>query len=193
MARSDIKVFILAGGLGTRIRPLFADSPKAMIPFNGIPFLEIQMKMLAVQGFTSFVLCIGHQAQKITSYFGNGQTWGWDLSYSREPTPLGTGGALRYAANHLNTTALILNGDTYLPMDYTALVNQHKHDMPGTGTITVVEMEDTRRYGQVMFDKQNRIQGFQEKVDSTGPGWVNAGVYILEPEILDYIQPDRPV
>jgi mannose-1-phosphate guanylyltransferase len=193
MGCQDVKVFILAGGLGTRIRPLFADLPKVMIPFSGKPFLEIQMQMLADQGFTSFVLCVGHQAERITDYFDDGREWGWNIVYSHEPEPLGTGGALRYAARYLDAPALILNGDTYLPMDYQALIQKHRDFPNRIGTLTVVEMEDTRRYGQVVTDANARIQAFLEKAEAAGQGKVNAGVYVFEPLILHHIPPEGTV
>jgi len=133
MECSDVKVFILAGGLGTRIHPLFSDYPKAMIPFRGKPFLEVQMKILADQGFTSFVLCVGYKADQIITHFGDGKAWGWKVAYSHEPMALGTGGALRYAERYMKATSIILNGDTYLPMDYQALVRTHKSYIPGAG------------------------------------------------------------
>lgn len=193
MGRTDVKVFILAGGLGTRIRPLFADQPKAMIPFHGKPFLEIQMQLLADQGFTSFVLCVGYQAEPIITHFGDGTTRGWEIVYSREPRPLGTGGALRYAEQYLKATSIVLNGDTYQPMDYQALVRAHRSFTRSMGTITVVEMNDTDLYGQVMTDKHSRIQQFLEKTAVSGPGKVNAGVYVLEPQILQHSPPGQKV
>ena len=193
MGCQDVKVFILAGGLGTRIRPLFADQPKAMIPFHGKPFLEIQMALLADQGLASFVLCVGYQAEPIIAYFGDGQSRGWDITYSREPRPLGTGGALRYAAPYLKDTAIVLNGDTYLPMDYQALVRAHRSFTRSMATITVVEMPDTARYGQVVAGDHGRIRNFLEKTDAAGPGKVNAGVYVLEPQILQYIPPEQKI
>ena len=187
MGCPDVKVFILAGGLGTRIQPLFADRSKAMIPFDGKPFLEIQMQMLSDQGFTSFVLCVGHQADQIVTHFGDGGDWGWKIIYSHEPEPLGTGGALRYSETYLKATSIILNGDTYLPMDYQALVRKHKDLTDSVGTVTVSEMADTHRYGQVVISNQSRIQGFLEKTRISGSGLVNAGVYVFEPQILQYI------
>ena len=187
MERSEIKVLILAGGLGTRIRPLFTDCPKSMIPFNGKPFLEIQMEMLADQGFSSFVLCIGHRAEQIVKHFGDGQSWGWQITYSREPEPLGTGGALRYAEKHLTAPFLLMNGDTYLSMDYGALVEIHQTSPQAVGTITLCMKDDTQRYGQVVVNHQSCIQEFREKQTTVGPGWVNAGVYIFEPHILHHI------
>jgi mannose-1-phosphate guanylyltransferase len=187
MERPDIKVLILAGGLGTRIRSLFAGLPKSMIPFGGKPFLEIQMRMLADQGFHAFVLCVGHQAEQIMDHFGDGQSRGWDITYSRELESLGTGGALHYAGNYLEGTFLLLNGDTWLPMDYRSLVRQHTEFKDGVATIVVAEMENTRRYGQVCVDARFRIQAFREKTESGGPGLVNAGVYVVEPDILPHI------
>jgi len=90
---AGIKIFILAGGLGTRIRALFPERPKSMIPFNGRPFLEHQIAFLAGQGFRRFVLCVGHQAEQIVAHFGDGDRLGVEIAYSRETAPLGTGRA----------------------------------------------------------------------------------------------------
>ena len=182
-----MNVLILAGGLGTRIRGMFPDEPKSMISFNGKPFLEHQIAFLAGQGFRHFVLCVGYKAEPIEAHFGNGKQFGVEIAYSREVTPLGTGGALRYAAAHIDGAVLVLNGDTYLAMDYGAMAAYHAAHADAIGSIAVCEVEDTARYGQVVLDDAQRITAFREKAVARGRGMVNAGVYIFEPEILDYI------
>jgi NDP-sugar pyrophosphorylase family protein len=182
-----MKVLILAGGLGTRIRALFPERPKSMIPFNGKPFLEHQMQILADQGFRDFVLCIGHGAEQISDYFGDGSRRGWTVEYSEEVTPLGTGGALRYAEAFFQEAVLILNGDTYFAMDYRALATDHAGHSDAIATIAVATVEDTARYGQVIVDADRRITAFREKAAAQGRGRVNAGCYIFEPEVLRYI------
>lgn len=181
------KVLILAGGLGTRIRALFPDRPKSMIPFNGKPFLEHQIAFLAGQGFRRFVLCVGYKAEPIEAHFGDGRRFGVEIVYSREMTPLGTGGALRYAAAHIDGPVLVLNGDTYLAMDYRALVTFHAAHTDTVGAIAVCEVADTARYGQVVLDDARRITAFREKTVARGRGLVNAGAYVFGPGILDYI------
>lgn len=187
MGSAGITVFILAGGLGTRIRGLFPDRPKSMIPFNGKPFLEHQIALLARQGFRRFVLCVGYQAGPIRAHFEDGRRFGVEISYSQEATPLGTGGALRYAAAHFDGPGLVLNGDTYLAMDYRAMAAFHAAHAGAVGTIAVSEVADTARYGQVVLDDARHITAFREKAVAHGRGMVNAGAYIFEPRILDYI------
>ncbi len=182
-----MKVFILAGGLGTRIRALFPDRPKSMIPFKGKPFIEYQMDMLAQQGFEDFVLCLGYRAQAIRDYFEDGTRWPWTITYSQETSPLGTAGALRYAEAHFEQAILLLNGDTYMDTDYQAIVTYHRQHPNAVGTLAVTKVEDTARYGQVMLDADQQIIAFREKAVTQGPGHVNAGVYVLKPNILHAI------
>ncbi|HOU13850.1 MAG TPA: nucleotidyltransferase family protein [Anaerolineae bacterium] len=182
-----MRVFILAGGLGTRIRALFADRPKSMIPFNGKPFLEHQIALLAGQGFRRFVLCLSYQAEQIMAHFGDGERLGVEIVYSQETTPLGTGGALRYAERFFDDVALVINGDTYLATDYQALVAAHAQQPGAIGTIVVTEVADAGQSGQVILDEERRIIAFREKSANVGRGMVNAGVYVFAPRILDYI------
>lgn len=192
-----MKVFILAGGLGTRIRPLFPDTPKALIPIRGKPFLEHQLQLLAGQGFRHFVLCLGYLAEQIIGYFGDGAKWGVAIEYSVEKSPLGTAGAIKNAARFFRETSLVLNGDTYLEMDYRALIAYHKKQAECTGiigTLALVEVEDASRYGSVIVGKDGRIIEFREKVPSLRQsGLINAGVYVFEPRFLDYIPAGRNV
>jgi mannose-1-phosphate guanylyltransferase len=188
-----MKVFILAGGMGTRIRGMFPVLPKSLIPFKGKPFLEHQIALLTGQGFRHFVLCVGYQAAAIIDYFGDGSDFGIEIVYSQEPVPLGTGGALRRAAAHFDQTILVLNGDTYLATDYRAVATTHAEYPGAIGTIVVSEVEDTARYGQVILDDAQRIIAFQEKTAAQGRGMVNAGAYVFSPHILDYIPPKENV
>ncbi len=182
-----MKVFILAGGLGTRIRSLFPDRPKSMIPFGGKPFLEQLIVLLSGQGFRQFVLCVGYQAEMIMAHFQDGQRLGVEIAYSQEPAPLGTGGALRYAAPYFDAPVLVLNGDTYLDTDYQAIVAYHKQHPGACGTVVVCEVEDAGQSGRVVLDADGRVVAFHEKQAGVGRGLVNAGVYVFEPHILDYI------
>lgn len=190
---SALKVLILAGGLGTRIRELFPDRPKSMIPFNGKPFLEHQMHMLTQQGFRSFVLCVGHRAEQIKDYFGDGERWGFEIHYSHESSPLGTGGALRYAVDFFKEAVMILNGDTYLAMDYAAMAAAHAQTGDAIGTIAVSEIEDTAASGQVLLDDTGKISAFREKIAAQSRGLVNAGAYIFTPEVLEFIPAGQKV
>lgn len=192
-----MKVFILAGGLGTRIHSLFPDMPKALIPIRGKPFLEHQLQLLAGQGFHHFIFCLGHLAEQIIHHFSDGAKWGVKIEYSVEASSLGTAGALKYAALFFRETSLVLNGDTYLEADYRTLIAHHREQAErrgAIGTLALVEVQDTARYGLVVVDEDGRIIGFQEKAPSLHQSdFINAGVYVFEPRLLDYIPSGRAV
>jgi mannose-1-phosphate guanylyltransferase len=196
MTPEPCSVFILAGGLGIRLRAMFPDRPKAMVPIGGRPFLERQVTLLASQGFRDFVFCVGYRSQPIAEYFGDGAGWGVRIAYSREPQPLGTAGALKYAADFLSGSALVLNGDTYLDTNYQVLVAQHRERAAqgAVGTVGLTRVADCSRYGQVHLAPDGRIRQFEEKKDAPArAGLVNAGVYVFEPSILEAIPAGRTV
>ncbi len=190
-----MRVIILAGGLGTRIRAEFPDVPKPLIPVCGKPFLERQIQLLAAQGFDQFTLCVGYRASQIMEYFGTGTAWGVSLIYSAEPFPLGTAGALKHAAADFHESTLVLNGDTYLDVDYRAIIADHNRRPPEvTGTLALTEVPDSGRFGEVVITDDGRIAAFNEKVNDRGrPGLINAGAYVLEPRLLDLIPGGQPV
>lgn len=190
-----MKVFILAGGLGTRIRSMFPDQPKPLIPIHGKPFLEWQIDLLKHQGFTEFILCLSYRADQIQEHFGDGARHGISVAYSIERSPLGTAGALKQAAARFDATSLVLNGDTYFAADFRALVEAHRQagDQP-IGTIGLVSARDVSAYGQVLLANDRRILEFHEKsADNHAPGLINAGAYMLEPAVIDFIPAGRQV
>lgn len=191
-----VKVFILAGGLGTRIRTLFPDRPKGLIPILGKPFLEWQIEQLIDQGFREFILCVSYLSRQIVEHFGDGAAWEVRIEYSIEAEPMGTAGALRIAAPFFRETSLVLNGDTYLETDYGALIAAHQEIARRgkvIGSLGLVTVPDTGRYGQVILGSDNRIAAFREKMPSQAQvGLINAGVYVFEPAVLDHIPAQRP-
>jgi NDP-sugar pyrophosphorylase family protein len=191
-----MKALILAGGLGSRLQSLIPDRPKPMVEAKGKPFLEYQIKQLRAQGFEELVLCIGYQASQIQDYFSDGHRWGVGIAYAVETELLGTAGAIRNARHFIEDTFFVLNGDSYLEVDFQALVGFHwrqqSADPRTVGTIAIVAVDDAAAYGTLELDAQGRILRFREKAE-TGPGWINGGVYVLEPDILDFIPADRVV
>lgn len=170
-----MEAIVLAGGLGTRLREVVPDLPKAMAPVAGRPFLEILLADLARKGFGRVVLSLGFMAEKIQSYFGE-EYAGMAIGYVIEQVPLGTGGAVRLAmtacaADHV----FVFNGDTYLDLEVES-VEQHwkKYRCP---LIVGREVPDTARYGRLMTTA-GRVNGFSEK-GVAGPGLINAGCYVL--------------
>lgn len=189
----NVRVFILAGGLGSRIRSLYPDLPKPLIPIHSKPFLEHQIEQLRAQGFRDFVLCVSYRASQIVDHFQDGAAWDVTIHYSHEPEPFGTAGALRYAAPFWEGACLVLNGDTFVKADFQTLIAAHQSQTDVIGSLGLAAVPDTRRYGQVLIDSQQRIIAFREKDQSAKAGWINAGVYMLEPTVLELIPEGRVV
>jgi NDP-sugar pyrophosphorylase family protein len=188
-----MKALILAGGLGTRLRPLVADRPKSMAQIGSQPFLAYQLALLQRQGFTDIILCTGHMSQAIEEYFGDGEDLGVHITYSMEEKPLGTAGAIKHAAHLVNSTFLILNGDTYVQADLQDLVHFHQN-RSALATIGLSQVGDPSRSGLVQVDHTGRVVRFIEKGAVQGDSdTVSAGVYVFEPEALDFIPADRNV
>ncbi len=172
-----MEAIVLAGGFGTRLASRLQGIPKPMAPVAGRPFLEILMNQLRRSGCGHVLLSVGYLHQQIQDHFG--KTWhGLRLDYVIEETPLGTGGAIRAAlAQATEEAVLVLNGDTFLQADYAAMLAFHNAEAAGM-TMAVTHHSDIARYGGVLIEGK-RIVGYHEKGRS-GPGWINAGAYILE-------------
>ncbi len=194
----ETPVLILAGGLGTRLRPALSDRPKGLAPVAGRPFLRIQIELLRGAGARQFVLCVGHRGEQIRETFGDGSELGVRIEYSVEGERLmGTAGALKLAERFFRPRALVLNGDTYLAADYDCLVRGHcaEHARCGAlATVALARAEDAARFGTVLLDSTGRyLAGFREK-ESVGSGgcWLNAGAYVVERTLLDNIPAGTP-
>ena len=175
------EAIVLAGGLGTRLRPVVADLPKGLAPVAGRPFLAWQLAGLAGQGITRVVLALGYRAEMIRDVLG-ARCEGIDLAYSLETEPLGTGGALKRAAEGCRTPrVLALNGDTFL--DFAAAAAEQALAPPAAAAIVLASVPDISRYGAVEADDTGWVHASREK-GGAGPGWINGGVYALDlPEI----------
>lgn len=194
---SETPVLILAGGLGTRLRPVLANVPKGLAPIGDRPFLQIQMELLRAQGARHFVLCVGYLAEQIRATFGDGTGWGVRIDYSEEGERLlGTGGALKLAERFFQPRALVLNGDTYLAIDYSRLIEQHCEANRRSGTLatlTLSRADDSSRFGTVELDTTGcMVRGFHEKQAAPAgqARWLNAGAYVIERSLLDAVPPD---
>jgi D-glycero-alpha-D-manno-heptose 1-phosphate guanylyltransferase len=171
-----MEAVVLAGGLGTRLSTRLIDRPKPMALIAGRPFLEILLNQLVTAGCRRAILSVGHLRQVIMEAFG-AEHRGMAIDYAIEESPLGTGGAIRMALQMVaEPAALILNGDTYLDVDYSALMAAHSAART-VMTMAITHVNDVGRYGGVVLSK-GRISEFTEKGQS-GPGWINAGVYAL--------------
>lgn len=180
---------ILCGGLGTRLRPAVQDTPKVLAPVGGIPFLGRLLENLKNQGARDVILSTGYGAEQVREYAKDGAQWDIRIRYAREPEPLGTAGALRFAAMEarLHDAFLAINGDTFFSGELKRLVDFHR-DHKAKATVALVRVEDARRYGTVRFDAESgAIEAFLEKNAASGSAWINAGTYALEPSVLESI------
>jgi len=188
----DTTAVILAGGLGTRLREVVADRPKVLAEVNGRPFLACLLDRLAEVGIRRVVLCTGYMADLVRDTFGN-QYRDMALLYSREESPLGTGGALRLALPLINSDpVLVMNGDSFCDVDLGLFARQHA-TASTLGSLVLVQVEDIARYGAVDVDEAGRIVSFMEKGSKNGKGVINAGIYLLARKIIETIQPGKTV
>jgi D-glycero-alpha-D-manno-heptose 1-phosphate guanylyltransferase len=177
-----MQAIVLAGGLGTRLRGVVPELPKPMAPVRGRPFLAFILDRLVDAGFETTVLAVGYRYEAIRSHFGE-RYRGLTLRYSVESEPLGTGGAIWLAwALAAKREVFVLNGDTYLELDYRAMLDVHRSG-DAQISMAVSYVHEAGRYGALDL-ADGRVSGFLEK-GQLGPGWINAGVYILASALVD--------
>lgn len=172
-------VAILAGGLGTRLRSVIGDLPKALAPILGRPFLAYVLEQLDSYKFGRIIICCGHGAERIQNVFGY-KYGGLELNYAVEDTSLGTAGALRTACHLINTDAVLaLNGDSFCDLDFERLIRFH-NSKSAELTLTLTRSIETARFGTAATDNEGRICSFHEKAPDNEPGWINAGIYVMQ-------------
>jgi NDP-sugar pyrophosphorylase family protein len=177
-----MRALILAGGLGTRLKPRFGDLPKPLAPVQGRPFLARQLEALAALGVREAVILAGFGADALRAELGN-RTAGVALDWSIEESPLGTAGALRLAARFVAGPVWVLNGDTLAEGDPWAL-ERDRWERGALGAVALYEVADARARGRVETDAGGRITRFIEKDEAwRGPAWVNGGVYAFHPAL----------
>jgi NDP-sugar pyrophosphorylase family protein len=210
-----VKAVVLVGGEGTRLRPLTYTVPKQVLPIVDVPMIERVLGHLAAQGVTDAVLSLGYRHQSFLTLFPEGRSCGVELSLAIESEPLGTAGAVRFAADAagIDECCLVVNGDVLTDLDLTALVEFHRAH-GGEGTIALGPVDDPAAYGQVLTDENGRVEAFIEKPDPVSGGapgspalsgrsgsgtapqaqaLVNAGTYVLEPSAIRRIPTGRSV
>ncbi|UCC18595.1 MAG: nucleotidyltransferase family protein, partial [Promethearchaeota archaeon] len=194
------KGIIISGGWGTRLRPLTCTIPKSLIPIVNKPVIERQIILLKSAGINDIILAVSVMADIIRNYFGNGEKLGVNIQYTDEKIPLGTAGAIKLAEDYLqDDNFFMLNGDVILNFDFTEMIKLHR-DYKGKGIIASKMVEDPSRYGVLIVnEKDNKIIKFLEKSEYNSPDGkyipmpINAGVYLLEPDIFQYIEPKKKV
>ena len=186
-----MKALILCGGLGTRLRNVVSDVPKPMALVNNKPFLEYILNWLTFHGIRDVIFLAGYKADKIEEYFHD-KFKGMNLRYSIEPKPLGTAGAIKYASQKydIGKDFILINGDTYFDLELENMIEFHK-SKSALATIALKLSDNTDRYGLVSVDDTFKITKFLEKEKSKEPGFINAGVYVLNHKILDLIPLDK--
>lgn len=175
-----MKAIILLGGFGTRLRSVLPDVPKPMAPVNGKPFLVYLLDYLKSQGITSVVFSVHYLREKIQSYFGH-EYAGMPIAYAIEDEPLGTGGAISHSLAWIDSAdpVFVLNGDTFVEVDYRAMFSLGKRDRL---TMALRVVDDCRRYGKVVLEN-GFVSEFREKGE-VGSGYINAGVYLIQPGLF---------
>ena len=176
-----MKAFLLAGGLGTRLRERFGDLPKSLAPLGGRPFIARQLEWLASHGVRDAVVCAGHGAAALKEAIGDGSRFELRVAWSVEAEPLGTGGALWHARAHVSGPALVVNGDTLAECDPWVL-ERRRWEGGAWGTLALYRVEEAASRGRVETTGEGRIARFVEKdPDHRGPAWVNGGLYAFAP------------
>lgn len=185
---AGIDVFVLAGGLGTRIRSVLGDVPKLLAPLVGRTYLSHLLDWLRKFGARRVVLGLGFQAQAVISHLRQRPFDDLDIEALIEPEPLGTAGALRFARAMLRTPiVLVLNGDSLVDADLCEFIRHHRAS-GAVGTLLCASVNDARRYGRVVLEDRGRIAGFAEKdAIVLGPALISAGIYLLSAGLLDDI------
>jgi mannose-1-phosphate guanylyltransferase/phosphomannomutase len=188
-----MKAVVMAGGEGTRLRPLTSNQPKPMVPIVGKPCMEHILELLRGHGFEEVIVTLAFLPQAIRGYFGDGEALGLEIEYSVEDEPLGTAGSVRLASDRLDETFLVISGDALCDVDLSKLVEFHR-EKGAAVTIGLKAVDNPLEFGIVVTDDEGRIERFLEK-----PSWgqvfsdtINTGIYVLEPEVLRHIPDDRP-
>jgi NDP-sugar pyrophosphorylase family protein len=186
-----MKALILAGGMGTRLRPLLPHTAKPMAEVAGRPFLEYLIAHLARHGLREIVICTGYLGDQLRDHFADGRRWGLSIRYCHEERPLGTAGAIKHAEALIGDDPAFLatNGDSFFAADLRALIDFH-HDRRARATVALapVPREDPTRYGRVELDEAGRIRCFVEKGAVAGDGGlINGGIYLFDRRVLGEI------
>ncbi len=188
-----MKAVVMAGGEGTRLRPLTSNQPKPMVPIVGKPCMEHIVELLCRHGFDDIIVTLAFMPQAIRGYFGDGESHGVQIRYSVEESPAGTAGSVKLAEEALDETFLVISGDALCDIDLGKIVEFH-HEKGAAVTIGLKSVDNPLEFGIVVTDEDGKIERFLEK-----PSWsqvftdtINTGIYVVEPEVLRHIPDDRP-
>jgi len=188
-----MQAVILAGGLGTRLRPLTEQIPKVMLSVDGQPFLLYLLRLLKDNGISDIVLCVGYLGEQVQQFFGTGENLGIRIRYSEEKGDLlGTGGALKQAQSLLDERFFVINGDTYLPIDYGDVEDAFLRFNRKAVMVVYDNQEDTGVRNNVALDEDLMVTGHEKETPTLDFKYVEAGVLALRREALELLEPGQP-
>ncbi len=181
------KALVLAGGLGTRLRPITNEIPKQLMPIHGKTIMEHVFDLFKKHGIKDIILCVGYKADKFKEYFGDGKKFNVNITYVVEKKPMGTAGPIRLAKDLLKDTFIVCNADELKDIDLFDMYLNHKEN-DSKATIALTTVEDPSNYGVAKL-QGNKILEFVEKPkkEEAPSNLINSGLYIFEPEVIDYI------
>lgn len=183
MNLSDIDVLVLAGGLGKRLRSKTGDAPKVLAAINGIPFLDILLQNISNQGFRRVILCTGYKAEEIEAHYKKSKL-NLQIEFSREETPLGTGGAFKNAQKKVRSPVFFgLNGDCFCSVSFADLFKFHQ-DKKAFATLVLTKEKKKGDFGSVVIDDAERIESFQEKANLQTSPFVSVGIYCFDQKVF---------
>ena len=188
-----MQVVILAGGLGTRLRPITERIPKPLVPVNNRPYLEYQIEYLRRSGFTDILLVTGYLGEKIEAHFGNGTTFGVRLTYAQEDVIRGTGGALKYAEDHLADEFLVVYGDSFLPISYSGLIEAFLNSRKKGMIVAYDNRKSTDVKNNVALDDHFLVIRYDKTVSDKRLRYVESGVLVLKKSIIGLIPAEKVV
>src|SRR5690349_16286436 len=188
-----MKAVVMAGGEGSRLRPLTVSRPKPMVPIVGKPVMEHILNLLKRHGITDVIVTVQYLASSIEDYFGNGSQFGMHITYSREDVPLGTAGSVKNAEEQLTEPFLVISGDALTDYDLTEIIRYH-NEKKSLATLLLAHVYNPLEYGVIITNEDGHITQFLEK-----PSWgevfsdtINTGIYVLDPQIFDYFEKNKP-
>ncbi len=188
-----MKAVVMAGGEGSRLRPLTIRRPKPMVPIAGKPVMEHILNLLKRNGITEIIVTVQYLASNIEDYFGNGSQFGMHITYSREDVPLGTAGSVKNAEEQLTEPFLVISGDALTDYNLKEIISYHE-EKHALATLTLAHVHNPLEYGVIITNQEGHITQFLEK-----PSWgevfsdtINTGIYVLDPKIFSYFEKDKP-
>lgn len=188
-----MKAVVLAGGEGTRLKPLTFRKPKPLISIAGRPCIDFVLRSLIASGFREIVITTAYMSDRLIKTIGDGLDYNASILYSFEGTPAGTAGAVRRVANFIGETFVVAMGDVLADVDFRAIYDFHR-ERGGVATIALTRVADPSQYGIAALDHRGRVVKFREKPrkEEAFSDLANAGIYVLEPEVLEFIPSDQP-